>query len=650
MFKKKNGITLIGLVVTIIVLLILAAIGIEEASLQTESGEPVVLRGISTHGLQWRYGAYITSDSVKYLKDEFNVNVIRAAMYTWQNGYIDETNLVKKNNIKTKVKDIVQYAYDNDMYVIIDWHILYDNDPTYSTAEAMEFFDEMASLYNTYPNVIYEICNEPNDKDRRYDADNPVAHPVSWDTIVSYADLVIPQITKHYTDGHTPIIIVGTPEYSSNFDDVASSKLTYQNAMYTFHFYPQSNIEKNAKKMQKVDEALAANIPVFISEWGSGSTTTDIAIYEETAKWLAFMEDRGLSWCYWNFSNSAPTETGENAKTFLKPDYVLGANINEYLTKSALLIRTFLIDYEDTTTGMAGQRVKTPDEWGKTVQAILDGEGNTIPIPAGFYYVGGTKNTGVVISDKEEDYKKGENGNLVGNQFVFIPMGNGVDYERTNFDSDSKFLSMTDETYQEYQDLVYKYGGFYIGRYESGIPEGSSWTLETTDKHVSGIPQIKKGIVPWNYIKANLARSSCRKLYATVRSNTSSYENWDYAYNNYIFVMSDLCDSKAWDTVLSWIQSTSSNNYIGDSHSYGNYSGTIGLTGHSEQYKINNIYDLSGNMSEYTTEKLGKRYILRGGNFLDDNATKVSKRTEAISTGNGDLDESKGFRVVLYIK
>ena len=48
------------------------------------------------------------------------------------------------------------------MYVIIDWHILSDNDPNTNKKEAKKFFKEMSKLYADYDNVIYEICNEPN--------------------------------------------------------------------------------------------------------------------------------------------------------------------------------------------------------------------------------------------------------------------------------------------------------------------------------------------------------------------------------------------------------------------------------------------------------------------------------------------------------
>lgn len=57
------------------------------------------------------------------------------------------------------------YASQLGMYVIIDWHILSDGNPNQHKDEALEFFDEMSSKYAGYNNVIYEICNEPQNSD-----------------------------------------------------------------------------------------------------------------------------------------------------------------------------------------------------------------------------------------------------------------------------------------------------------------------------------------------------------------------------------------------------------------------------------------------------------------------------------------------------
>ena len=157
--------------------------------------EKILLKGISTHGIQW-FGDLVTKENIKKLKEEFNINVFRIAMYTEEGGYISNRNL------KDKVNEIVGIAKELDLYVIIDWHILSDNNPNNHIEEAKEFFDEMANKYKDTPNVIFEICNEPNGN-------------TSWDDVKKYADVIIPIIRK-YTD-NIYISILDMDDISFNF-------------------------------------------------------------------------------------------------------------------------------------------------------------------------------------------------------------------------------------------------------------------------------------------------------------------------------------------------------------------------------------------------------------------------------------------------
>ena len=98
-----------------------------------EKGENIQLRGVSSHGIQW-YANFCNENSIKYLKENFGANVFRIAMYTEENGYISNKNL------KNEVKKIVEIATKEDMYVIIDWHILSDNNPNNHINESIRFF------------------------------------------------------------------------------------------------------------------------------------------------------------------------------------------------------------------------------------------------------------------------------------------------------------------------------------------------------------------------------------------------------------------------------------------------------------------------------------------------------------------------------
>ena len=81
-------------------------------------------------------------------------------MYTYENGgYCTDGD---KDRLKKLVKDGVRYAAENDMYAIIDWYVLNERNPNTYSDQAKTFFAEMAKEFSGSNNVIYEICNEPN--------------------------------------------------------------------------------------------------------------------------------------------------------------------------------------------------------------------------------------------------------------------------------------------------------------------------------------------------------------------------------------------------------------------------------------------------------------------------------------------------------
>ena len=251
---------------------------IENNTLVNEKKEKIRLKGISTHGLQW-YSKYANYDMMKSLKEELGINLFRIAMYTEENGYIYNKSL------KNKVEEIVENAKKLDMYVIIDWHILSDGDPLMHKEEAKEFFREMSLKYKDYPNVIYEICNEPNGN-------------VTWENnIKPYAEEVIKEIREN---SKKSIIIVGTPTWSQEVDKPAKNKINDELVMYALHFYSGTHTEW---LRERVKEALK-NIPIFVSEWGVSDASGNGGVYkEETIKWINFMKENNLSYAVWSLSD-----------------------------------------------------------------------------------------------------------------------------------------------------------------------------------------------------------------------------------------------------------------------------------------------------------------------------------------------------------
>ena len=188
---------------------------VKGTNLVNEKGEIIRLKGMSSHGLMW-YPEYINTRSLNTLS-QYGANVIRLAMYTDQNkGYIYN----KKESMKNLLQGI-ENALGADMYAIVDWHTLKDNNPNMHIEEAKEFFDEISTRYKNETGVIYEIFNEPNGE-------------TSWEDIKEYANNIIPIIRKNSPNA---IILVGTPNYCVDIKSAINDPLEYENIMYTYHLY-----------------------------------------------------------------------------------------------------------------------------------------------------------------------------------------------------------------------------------------------------------------------------------------------------------------------------------------------------------------------------------------------------------------------------
>ena len=146
---------------------------------------------------------------------------------------------------------------------------------------------EMATLYKDYPNILYEICNEPNGN-------------VTWDKdIKPYAEELITEIRKIDNDA---IIIVGTPNWSQDVDIVAKDPLSNSNnIMYSLHFYAASHKQFLRDKMMN---ALNLGLPIFVSEFGICDASGNGIIDENEANiWIDTLNSNNISWICWNLSN-----------------------------------------------------------------------------------------------------------------------------------------------------------------------------------------------------------------------------------------------------------------------------------------------------------------------------------------------------------
>lgn len=272
---------------------------VQGSVLADQSGNPVQLRGVSTHGLTW-YPDYVNADFIQAISDDWNCNFIRFAMYS--GIYCSDE---KQESLDLMIQGI-DAAIEADMYVLVDWHILEDYDPNMHKAEAIEFFSGLSEKYGNIPNIIYEICNEPNGS-------------TDWADVMRYSDELIPVIRKNAPDS---VIVVGTPEYDRNLAGALLRPLDFENVMYVLHFYTATHHEGLRGELEA---AVEAGLPVFISECGiceaSGDGTIDFA---SAVEWFSYLKEKNISYAVWSLSDkdesSAFFQTGFQPKGVPRDD------------------------------------------------------------------------------------------------------------------------------------------------------------------------------------------------------------------------------------------------------------------------------------------------------------------------------------------
>jgi len=187
--------------------------------------------------------------------------------------------------------------------------------------EAKAFFQQVAQRFGSSPNVVYEICNEPNGKG------------VTWaDAIKPYALQVIPVIRALAPD---TVVIVGTPVWSSQPEVAAAAPLPFGNLLYTLHFYAGSH---DLSFLDRIDKARALGAGVFVTEWGTMSAqVTGPLFVPESVKWVEGLAQRGISWANWSLGTKLEPASA------LKPlASVEGRWSPGDLTESGLLVRSLL--------------------------------------------------------------------------------------------------------------------------------------------------------------------------------------------------------------------------------------------------------------------------------------------------------------------
>lgn len=281
-----------------------------------------------------------------------------------------------------------------------------------------------------------------------------------------------------------------------------------------------------------------------------------------------------------------------------------------------------------------------------------DSKGNKAVVPAGFAVsqVEGENeiDTGLVIIDSN------------GNEFVWIPVNLNENekfdevYPRTDFENnyptgelDSMYTEPFENGFEGEKELfnsmnesVSKYKGFYIGRYEAGCE------FERTEENKNIIQKvlIQKNKYVYNYTPwgnaMNDITANNNVIGAVELSRNFGIEN------NYPSVESTLIYGIQWDMVMRFVANEEHN--INESSRWGNYGNTLIKTGTMEETKAKNIYDLAGNVYEWTLEAAtSSRRVLRGGRYNTNNHPASDRTIFAANNFGGGIGD--GFRVTLFI-
>ena len=352
-----------------------------------------------------------------------------------------------------------------------------------------------------------------------------------------------------------------------------------------------------------------------------------------------------------------------------------------------------------------GSVVAPKENWNiETVTPISVGNGDTVPVPIGFYYVGGDLSTGVIISDDERDKYDGTTDkttweyttSLKGNQFVWIPCKE-EEYKKcevwNGITQTPGILANTGwdkTTYTSELPQIRKYEGFYVARYEAGlansISEFTSTQKNTGSNQVynrEGIPQSRANQVPWNFIDWTTSQKNAKNMYntASVSSGLITGTQWDVMLKQLVkrtdLTEGDLNNSVNWGNHSNnsieyngrlarawysgvWYLGAFRGETEGKTSSYSSGNGDLLTTGASKQTEKYHIFDVAGNLWEWTDEtslyKAGtasetniQYYVIRGGECVNNS----DGQSGSFRAGNGITSQSEfsvGFRVVLYLK
>lgn len=269
----------------------------------SEKNEPVLLKGPSLFWSDSKGAPFYNVETVDWFVDNMQIGVIRAAMsIRYYGNNVDPTDVAggiagyyfNQTGQEKMIKEVIDAAILNDIYVIVDWH---SHNAHSETNLATTFFKKMAEEYKDVPNIIWEVYNEPIS--------------VSNDQINTHAKAVMSAIRSA---GSENLVLIGSPNWSQNASGQASSYGSAASAMadnvaFVFHFYAGTHASGSFGGVEASNNGYA----VFASEWGAVKADGDGSVDQNASNsWTTFMDNNKISNCMWSAS-AAPQTNNDNA-------------------------------------------------------------------------------------------------------------------------------------------------------------------------------------------------------------------------------------------------------------------------------------------------------------------------------------------------
>ncbi len=293
------------------------------------NNNPIILRGVAVGNPYSRQYVY-NRDSSDYeiIKKEWSSNVVRLSVHP---GVYKRY----KKFMKNALKDEIEAARKQGMFVIVDWHVIGEPngwektmhwggvDTLYYSSDmslAEEFWKYMAAEYRNDRGVMFEIWNEPQNKNR----------DLSWNDIRGYMERLYEIIR---TQGANNVIIAPGVYWSYDLRNIRNNPLKGENIAYAWHNYPE---DLNLTTWDNAIDGLYNQYPILVTEWGFGSDPNNWHYSKSTDfgdKIKDFIIEKGLHFTAWCWH-------GEWHPAMLRKNW-------HDLTEFGVFTKKFLSDFEE---------------------------------------------------------------------------------------------------------------------------------------------------------------------------------------------------------------------------------------------------------------------------------------------------------------